>query len=117
MTVSLGVFGKQSYASWTAVYFTGVSTPPLSMKYQNKATMVPSSGNKGRNIELAVTKHCPHRSFAVLLNKGEHFNATNALAALADKLTPRDVVGCFVSLQVGTLTLSPQGVMGRFYRK
>lgn len=52
-------------------------------------TVLPTTGNKGHNIEQAITKHCPHRGFAILLNKGERFNSSDAFEEFSSLLVPR----------------------------
>jgi hypothetical protein len=108
---------KQGYEDWKAVYFVKGDEDAAKGHSDAKAVLVKDRGNKGHNIEQALTKHCPHRGFALLLNKGEIFNSSTALAELASLVRPRDVLGAFLPLTVKNTTLVPPSSVGHFYRK
>ena len=76
-----------------------------------------NTGNKGLNIEQALTQHCPHKSFAVLLNKNEKFNSPEDLAQLAFNVRPRSVLGSLVTLEVKGEKTVPHNAERTFYRK
>ncbi len=81
---------KQTYQNWTAVFFTQDQSSNLKAEQgEGRLKVLSSSGNKGKNIEKAVAKHCEHRAFALLLNKGEKFSNQTALEELADIVRPR----------------------------
>ena len=60
--------------------------------------VIQNGTNKVHNIERAVARHCPHKGYAVLLNKGENFNSILALKKIAKELKTYNRVGLFVSL-------------------
>jgi len=64
--------------------------------------------NKVQNIEKAVAKHCPHRGYAVILNKGENFNSITALEEIAKAVKPHNTLGLFISLKKDGLVQDPK---------
>ena len=61
--------------------------------------MVGSSGNEVRNIEIAVTKHCENKGYAVMLHYGDKFNSPKALELIAEAVQDRQVVGAAINLE------------------
>ena len=61
--------------------------------------VVKSSGNEVRNIEVAVTKHCNNKGYAVMLHYGDKFNSPKALDLIAETVKDRQVVGAAINLE------------------
>ena len=54
--------------------------------------------NRVHNIEKAVAKYCPHKGYAVLLNKGEKFVSATALKDIANQVKNHHTAGLFVNI-------------------
>lgn len=61
-------------------------------------TVMQAKSTKVHNIEKALTNHCPHRGFAVILNYGETFKNRSALYEIARAARDRQVVGVYIPL-------------------
>ena len=61
--------------------------------------VVESSGNEVRNIEIAVTQHCDHKGYAVMLHHGDKFSSPKALELIAEAVKDRQVVGAAIDLE------------------
>jgi hypothetical protein len=64
-------------------------------------TLARDSGSVGRNYELGIVKHCPNKSFAVVLKREEAIAGEKKLHQLAENIAPHEVLGTFVALRVG----------------
>lgn len=53
-----------------------------------------------RDIERAITQHCPYKGYAVLLKANDRFNKPTALAKIAENVSARDVLGGFIDLSI-----------------
>lgn len=85
---------QEQEVDWTLVMF-GASD--LS-KETDRVSILQSEGNQIRNIEVAICKVCPKRSYAVLLHKGDRFNKPFALAKIVEALQPRFILGAAIGL-------------------
>ena len=94
------MISSQSYQNWTVVYLVKDTTKFDQEELSYRVKLMNSTGNKGLNIEQALTKHCPHKSHALLLNKYERFDNPGTLMQLALDLRPRGVLGSLVTLKV-----------------
>ena len=55
--------------------------------------------NRVHNIEKAVAKYCPHKGYAVLLNKGDRFVSATALEDIAKQVKSyHNTAGLFVNI-------------------
>jgi hypothetical protein len=104
----------QSYRNWSLV------CPVRNLSaYESDArvSLLPSTGNKGHNIEQAVTRLCSHSDHALLLNRGERLGSKDALRELSECVRPREVLGCLLALEVEGVKLVPERANRRFHRK
>lgn len=69
-------------------------------------TVLKHSGNQIRNIEIALTQHCKHHGYAVLLKEGESFSSSKALEVIADAVRDRAVMGAGIDLNITNQTHS-----------
>lgn len=67
-----------------------------------RITVMEAKSTKVHNIEKAVTKHCPHLGYAVVLNFNENFENLSALHSIAKAAQPRQVVGVYIPLKSNT---------------
>ena len=67
-----------------------------------------SGTNKVHNMERAVTRHCPHRGYAILLNKGENFNSLEALKIIENSVKPYYTAGLLISLSKNRVVTAPK---------
>lgn len=77
----------------------------INFKNDTKITVLQSTHNQIRNIEIAVTKHCDPTGYAVLLHSDDKFSNFNFLADLAKLVHPRDILGAFLHLEHNGLIL------------
>ena len=68
------------------------------------------------NIEKAVTRHCPHRGYAIVLNKGENFNSLEALKEIANAVKPFNIAGLLISLSKNGVITAPRENDRKFNR-
>jgi hypothetical protein len=93
---------QQSYGNWTAVYFAEGETKELENHLKGveaNVQVVPDQGSVGRNYEVGIIKHCPPKSFVVVLRRSESLEDSEGLAKLLEALIPRGVLGAFVSVR------------------
>jgi hypothetical protein len=71
----------------------------------------------GRNYEVGIIKHCPSKSFVLVLRRDESLEDTDALAQLAEVLVPRPVLGAFVSVKVEEKLKSPNSMFSSYSKE
>jgi len=113
----MAMLSVQSYQRWTAVYLVKDEASINRGQLSYRSKIMSNTGNKGLNIEQALTKHCSHKSYAVLLNKYERFEHPGVLAQLALDMKPRGVLGAVVTLKVDGEERIPHNARRNFYRK
>ena len=67
---SLSQLKEQTFKNWTAVYFVNKVTEDLkslASKGNLKVVLAEDTGSVGRNYELGIIRHCPSKSFVVVL--------------------------------------------------
>jgi hypothetical protein len=69
-------YRDQTYHNWRMVLFAQDSIPQVS---QERVQVLQGRHNQVRNIELAVTKVCDSKGYAVLLHFGDRFNGPKVL--------------------------------------
>jgi hypothetical protein len=93
---------QQSYANWTAVYFAEGEAKEVEDYAKETGVgvrVVRNQGSVGRNYEVGIIKHCPPKSFVLVLRRNESIEGTEGLAQLAKVLVPRPVLGAYVSVR------------------
>lgn len=111
------MFKWQLYQNWTAVYIVNNVEEINQNELSQRTKLMNNTGNKGLNIEQALTKHCPHKSFAVLLNANQRFKSSGDLSQVANNVKPRGVLGSLVSLDFKGEVRVPHNANRTFYRK
>ena len=69
-------YQEQNYHNWMLVLFAADEVVEVS---RENVKVVKSSGNEVRNIEIAVTKRCDPKGYAVMLHYGDRFSSPKAL--------------------------------------
>ena len=94
----------EKYTKWKQVMFVKDKQEP---KIENNFVTLTTSGNQIRNIEVAVTQHCDHKGYALLMNLGEKFSMKSPLISIADSLADRDIVGAAVNIETNESLIRP----------
>ena len=89
-------FQEQTYHNWRLVLFAKDEVVEAG---RENVEVVKSSGNEVRNIEVAVTRHCDHKGYAVVLHQGDRFSSPKALELIAEAVKDRQVVGAAIDLE------------------
>ena len=89
-------FQEQTYHNWKLVLFARKEVVEVS---RENVDVVKSSGNEVRNVEMAVTRHCNNKGYAVMLHHGDKFSSPKALELIADAVKDRQVVGAAIDLE------------------
>ena len=73
--------------------------------------------NRVHNIEKTVAKYCPHKGYAVLLNKADRFVSATALEDIAKQVISYHTAGLFISILLPDgKEIKPESSYARFDR-
>ena len=89
-------YREQTFQNWRLVLFAKDKIPQVN---QEKVRVLESRRNQVRNIELAVTKVCDSKGYAVLLHFGDRFNSPTVLQQISAAVRDRQMVGAAINLE------------------
>lgn len=100
---AMGLHQEQRYDHWKMVVFAREGDDAGGIAGSEKVRVVKGEGSQLRNIEVAVTRVCNPKGYAVLLNHGESFSNELVLASIATAVADRQVLGAAIDLQLGPI--------------
>ena len=99
-------FDGQTFRDWRLYLpLRGFEGEPQELK--PRVFKMRARSNRVHNTEKAVAAYCPHRSYAVLLNKGDSFPSAKALEEIALGVRPRNTLGLFLPVVVNGKEVKP----------
>ena len=107
---------SQTFTNWK-LYFPAVEHQGDPKEIKRNVFKMKALSNRVHKIEKAVAKYCPHKGYAVLLNKGDIFVSAIALEKIAKQVKNFHTAGLFVNILLPDgKELKPESSYTRFDR-
>ena len=88
---------SQTFTKWK-LYFPAAGHQGEPKEVRKNVFKMRVLSNRVHNIEKTVAKYCPHKGYAVLLNKGDRFVSATTLEDIAKQVKKYHTAGLFVNI-------------------